>query len=131
MVIIIKSGLTRDESSLKLSKSEGERVANFKFKQFDPTNEQWKHYINTFNLEVTLLHSELPNEIKRNLLSRSVGAATYRLIADHFDPALKHSSYFSRYLQARLKFVQCTRKPEHSVVQFFAEIRSGTRLKIW
>lgn len=118
------------------------KVSKFKFTQFDKNIEEWRYYIQRFQLELAIqgLDGDENNEqvARRNLLLKWIGPEIYRLVVDHFDPKAVTdvsyddiitflTSYFkptTSYLAERAKFGQCYRKDEQTVSQFISELRS-------
>lgn len=114
------------------------RVANFRFPEFSPESEEWRYYIQRFQLELSLQGLADQAEPKRNLLLKFIGAERYRLVSDHFDPtsvtdityndivSFLNSFYrpTTNYLAERVKFGQTYRKDEQTVTQFIGELRA-------
>lgn len=119
-----------------------ERVSRFKFSQFDAKTEDWRYYMQRFELELSLQNlsgnSDAQKIAKRNLLLKSVGAELYRLVVDHFDPKDISQITFddiktflndfyrptTSYLAERMKFGQTMRKNDQSVSHYISELRS-------
>ena len=66
------------------------QVSKFKFNEFNKNNEDFRHYLQRFELEIYVsgLAGEEPEKLTAhcNLLLKSIGADTYKIIVDQFDP---------------------------------------------
>jgi hypothetical protein len=118
------------------------RVCKFKFTQFDAKTEEWRYYIQRFELELTLQNITGTDgesvAAKRNLLLKWVGPDLYRLVVDHFHPTALNvitydqlitflNGYYkptTNYLAERAKFGKCYRKPEQTITQYLSDLRS-------
>lgn len=120
-----------------------ERVAKFRFEEFRPTVEDFRYYLQRFEISISVngLDGEesLAQTAKRNLILKCVGAENYRTIVDHFDPKsileVKYDviveflkTYFAptmSYLSERVKFQKLYQKGDQSVAQFINELRAA------
>ncbi|XP_065217466.1 uncharacterized protein K02A2.6-like [Planococcus citri] len=114
-----------------------QRIANFKFQQFDPKQEGWRYYSQRFSLELTL-QSIVEATDKRNLLLKCIGPTIYKLVIDHFDPDDVLSKTYdditkfltdyykptTNYLSERVNFGMCVRSDKQTLTQFLEELRS-------
>jgi hypothetical protein len=130
----------QDESGSTRSKAILDRIASFKFETFTPNKDNWKYYLQRFELEMSLLQLNVPAlaSSRRDLLLRAVGSELYRIVSDHFDPLpVTEISYEEltsflttyntkpvSYIIARCEFGNCKRDRDMSVSEFLAKLRS-------
>ena len=117
-----------------------DRIANFRFETFVPDKDNWKYYLERFELEMSLLQlngDELVS-YRRDLLLRSIGSELYRTVAEHFNPKsvstltyselttflTSHNTKPVSYIIARCEFGQCVRDSNMSIAEFLAKLRS-------
>lgn len=128
------------ENGQNPSKAVLDRIATFKFETFVSGKDNWKYYLQRFELEMSLLQLNVPNlsEYRRDLLLRAIGSELYRIVSDHFDPTpvsmisydqltsflSGHNTKPVSYIIARCEFGQCVRDPTMSVSDFLAKLRS-------
>lgn len=113
-------------------------VKTFKFSAFDPSTEEWRYYLQRFELELSLHGLSNNDEVKRNLLLKWIGTEPYRLVVDHFMPDSvinktyteieqflgDHYQTATHYLSERLRFSMCFRQPEQSINSYISQLRS-------
>ena len=112
-------------------------ISKFKFPEYDKSKEPWKYYIQRFELNTTL-QSLTDAQVRRNLLLNVIGAESYRIILDHFDPEPILEVYYdyirkfldgyykptTGVLSERIRFGKLVRQPSHTVTQFLNELRA-------
>lgn len=121
-------------------KSVLDRIAAFKFQSFVPNKDNWKYYLQQFEMELGLLQLNVPeySHYCRDLLLRSVGSELFCAVAENFDPTpvstityeeltsflTSHNTKPVSYIIARCEFGQCYRDASMSVAEFLAKLRS-------
>lgn len=134
---------SEDESSAsdtQLPKAILDRIANFKFEHFFHSKDNWKYYLQRFELEINLLQLNVPHlsSGRRDLLLRAIGSEQYRTVADHFNPIpvsiinydellsflTSHNTKLVSYIFARCEFSRCVHDPNTSIAEFLAKLRS-------
>lgn len=67
-----------------------EQISKFRFNEFKKENEEFRYYLQRFELEIFVagLSGEASSKkiARRNLLLKSIGADIYRTVVDQFDP---------------------------------------------
>src|SRR5436190_5393277 len=111
--------------------------SRFMFDHFDPEEEEWEYYIQRFEIELSL-HNITSKEIAKTLLLSKIGAKPFKLLADHFRPALVNSQtyeditkvLFSYYndtfctLGERVTFGRRYRQDGETISQYLNTLRS-------
>ena len=66
-----------------------ERIRSFKFERFYNESEEWKYYIQRFEMELSIFgwdSSEETEPIRRKLLLSKIGPEPFKIVVDHVHP---------------------------------------------
>src|SRR5436190_23028972 len=71
-----------------ITKQPETNISKFSFHYFDSKVDEWKYYLQRFELEADICEISDRPELKKKLLLTWIGSDIYKITADNFDPRL-------------------------------------------